>query len=153
MNGPKPGRDGAAGRPFFGVLPSLQHETSDFPRDVLTRSRERLVLAEFWAPWCEPCARLRQALERVAARQPGRFDRVSVNIEMQPAVASAQGVEGLPLVKAYHRGRAIGEIKGVLPAPAVEQWLDSLIMTPSVGGKPAVAVSDAAGPPGKARDR
>lgn len=123
-----PPTDCAAGPPFFGRLRSLRREVGDFRREVLQRSYYRLVLAEFWAPWCGACAHLRTALEGVRARDPGRFRLASVNIEMQPALVGAQRVHGLPLVKAYWRGRAVGEIAGVLPPPQIEKWLDSLVL-------------------------
>src|SRR5688572_19055440 len=86
----------AAGMPHFDV-------------DVLRRSQHRLVLAEFWAPWCTAGQRLHPALERVAARHYGRVSLVSINIEMHAQVLGPQHVHGLPMVKAYFKGIAIGE--------------------------------------------
>ena len=119
--------DGQAGRPHFGPMPSLEREIADFDSDVLQRSQQRFVLAEFWAPWCTAGTRLHPALEHVAARLAGRLELVSVNIEMHAQFVEAQGVHGLPMVKAYFKGRAIGELTGVLPEPAIERWVDSLL--------------------------
>ena len=118
--------DGGAGRPYFGPMPSLEREIGDFDADVLRRSHERLMLVEFWAPWCVACRRLHPALEHVAARFIGRAELVSVNIEMHAQVLQAQGVHGLPLIKGYYKGRALGELTGVVPERALQQWVDSL---------------------------
>ena len=128
MTASRPRPDGAAGRPFFGSLRTLQREVDDFEREVLLRSHRRPVLVEFWAPWCDACDRLRLALEGVRARQPARFDLVSLNIEMQPDVASRESVHGLPMVKAYWQSQAVGEITGVLRESQIEDWLDSLVL-------------------------
>jgi len=122
-------RDGQAGRPHFGPMPTLEREIRDFDRDVIARSRERLVLAEFWAPWCSACRRLHPALENVTARQAGRAELVSINIEMHPQVA-AHAVRGLPTVRAYGGGRALGELNGVVPEAEIEHWVASLLSQP-----------------------
>lgn len=126
--------NGQAGRPHFGPMPSLEREIADFDSDVLQHSQQRFVLAEFWAPWCTACTRLHPALERVAARLGGRLELVSVNIEMHAQILEAQGVHGLPMVKAYFRGQTIGELTGVLPDPAIERWVDSLFEAARRGG-------------------
>lgn len=129
-----PRLDGHAGRPHFGPMPSLEREIGDFATDVLERSHGRLVLAEFWAPWCRACTRLHPALEHIAAALHGRLELVSINIEMHPEVLDAQRVRGLPLVKAYLGGIAIGELTGVLPEPAMRDWVDSLFDAAREGG-------------------
>lgn len=128
MTATRPRPDGAAGRPFFGSLRTLQREAADFEHEVLLRSHRRPVLVEFWAPWCDACDRLRLALEGVRARRSARFDLVSLNIEMQPDVASREAVRGLPMVKAYWQSQAVGEITGVPREPQIEDWLDSLVL-------------------------
>lgn len=129
-----PRLDGHAGRPHFGTMPSLEREITDFDTDVLRRSRECLVIAEFWAPWCAACRRLHPALEHIAARLTGRMELVSVNIEMHAQVLAAQRVHGLPLLKGYYKGVALGELTGVLPEAAIRRWIDSLFDAARQGG-------------------
>lgn len=131
---PLPRHDGHVGRPHFGSMPSLEREIADFDNDVLQRSRERLVIAEFWAPWCLACRQLHPALERIAARLTRRVELVSVNIEMHAQVLAAQRVHGLPLVKGYYQGVALGELTGVVPEAAIRRWIDSLFDAARQGG-------------------
>lgn len=141
--------DGGAGRPFFGPMPSLEREISDFDTDVLQRSHERLVLVEFWAPWCTVCRRLHPALENVAAALTGRAELVSVNIEMHAQVLEPQGVLGLPLIKGYYKGLALGELTGVVPEAALRHWVDSLFDAARESGlmRPPPAPAGARRPP------
>jgi len=141
--------NGAAGRPHFGPMPSLEREIADFDADVLGRSQRRLVLAEFWAPWCAACRRLHPALENIAARRHGRLELVSVNIEMHAELREVQAVHGLPLVKGYCQGLAIGELTGVLPEPEIEEWVDSLFAAAREAGllPPRAAAPSAAPKP------
>lgn len=135
--------DGGAGRPFFGPMPSLEREIGDFDADVLLRSQQKLVLVEFWAPWCTVCRRLHPALENVAAGLTGRAELVSVNIEMHAEILEAQGVHGLPLVKGYFKGRALGELTGVVSEAALRHWADSLFDAAREGGLLAPAPTSA----------
>jgi len=129
-------RNGAAGRPHFGPMPSLEREIADFDADVLRRSQTRLVLAEYWAPWCAAGRRLHPALEHVAARFHGRVELVSVNIEMHAQLREVQQVHGLPLVKAYYRGLALGELGGVVPERDIVAWVDGLFEAAREAGLP-----------------
>jgi thioredoxin-like negative regulator of GroEL len=121
-------------RPHFGPMPSLEREITDFDADVMQRSHQRLVLAAFWAPWCTTCTLLHPALDHIAAARGTSLALVSINIEMHPELLAREGVAGLPLVKAYCKGVAIGELKGVLPEPALERWVDSLFDAALEGG-------------------
>jgi putative thioredoxin len=121
-----PRHDGQAGLPFFGRMPSLEREIADFEHDVLDRSRQEPVLAEFWAPWAGPCTTARQRLEELVRKVPG-VAHVSVNVEMHPEVITDHGVHGLPMVKLYSGGQALGEVAGVLPVGQLRNWLDGLL--------------------------
>lgn len=132
-------RNGAAGRPHFGPMPSLEREIHDFDADVLRRSQQRLVLAEYWAPWCTAGRRLHPALERVAARYHGRVELVSVNIEMHAQLREIQQIHGLPLVKGYYSGLALGELGGVVPERDIAAWVESLFAAAREAGLPPPA--------------
>ena len=126
--------DAAVGRPYFGVMRPLDREIMEFERDVLMRSWQRMVLAEFWAPWCPTCTVLRVRLERLAAAHPERFTLASVNVEMHGELLEDHGIEGIPTVKVYVQGRGIGELTGVVSQRRLEGWLDGLLASASKAG-------------------
>jgi putative thioredoxin len=133
---PKPGADRVAGRPYFGGVP-MKHEIGDFARDVVARSQEHPVLVEFWAPWHEPSRRLGRLLPSFCAGYSPRLDYARVNVEMHPEVVDELKVNGVPTVRLFSRGRAVGEFTGVLPESVITEWLDDSLAGKIVAAAPA----------------
>ena len=40
-----------------------------FVSDVIEKSKEKIMVVDFWAPWCGPCKQLTPTLENVVNRK------------------------------------------------------------------------------------
>ncbi len=72
-----------------------------------------VVLADFWAPWCNPCKMLGTILEQVAKDAPESAVIVKVNVDENQELAAKLGVSTLPTLILYRDGAVVKEMIGV----------------------------------------
>jgi putative thioredoxin len=98
-----------------------------FQADVLERSLEIPVVVDLWATWCGPCKQLSPVLERLAAAGNGAWVLAKVDVDANPRIAQAFGVQSIPMVVAVVGGQPVDAFNGALPEPQVRQWIAALL--------------------------
>ena len=98
-----------------------------FQAEVLERSLEVPVVVDLWAEWCGPCKQLSPVLERLAEAGCGTWILAKVDVDANPRIAQAFGVQSIPMVIAVVGGQPLQLFTGALPEPQVRQTIDAMI--------------------------
>ena len=115
--GPKCGKCGAkifAGHPVELTDSSFMKHVgrSDIP-----------VVVDFWAPWCGPCKMMAPSFEEAAAVLEPRVRLAKLNTENEQAIAARFGIQSIPTLALFRRGREIARQPGAMGAGDIVRWV------------------------------
>lgn len=94
---------------------------------LVDESFQRIVLADFWADWCEPCKSLMPVLEKLANEYAGRFLLAKINADEHQMIASQLGVRSLPTVLVFKEGQPVDGFAGLQPESAIREMLNKYL--------------------------
>lgn len=123
-----PGTDNSDAGSAAGAVPAVFDVTeASFEADVLVRSTQVLVLVDLWATWCEPCKQLSPTLEALAEGADGAWVLAKVDIDENPRIAQAFGVQSVPTVIAIADGQPVAAFQGVQSAGQINGWVEEIL--------------------------
>jgi thioredoxin 2 len=92
-------------------------DASSFDRLML--NDERLIIADFWAPWCVPCRSMAPSFEEAARAFPLKAQFIKINTEEQQHLGGRFGIRSIPTVIAFRNNRIVDQFSGALPTPQI----------------------------------
>lgn len=140
---------GAAGGqdPNAVAVPSLIFDVDEASFNGVVAISDRVpVVIDLWAEWCEPCKQLSPILERVIASYGGRLVLAKVDVDANPRLQQAFGVQSIPSVVALVKGQPVPLFQSALPEPQVTAYFDELLKLAGENGVTGHAVADGAEP-------
>jgi len=96
------------------------------------RAKDKVVLVDFYADWCNPCKMLSPILEELTKDDSvqsgsGRsLDLVTVDSDVQVQLAMKYKIRSLPTVIAFRDGEPVSQFMGALPEHRVRHFLMSV---------------------------
>ncbi len=99
----------------------LSVDTASFDRLIL--NDERLIIADFWAPWCGPCKSMAPSFEEAARSFPLKAQFIKINTEEVQQLGSRFGIRSIPTVIAFKNNRIVDQFSGALPASQIIAWV------------------------------
>ena len=83
----------------------------------------KLLLVDYWAPWCGYCRRIGPAYDKIAEQYGEEIHVVKVNIDEEPALAERERIEVIPTLVLYRAGQALGSIVAPGSKAAIEEFI------------------------------
>jgi putative thioredoxin len=87
---------------------------SDFENRVINESDNKLIIVDFWAPWCGPCKQLTPIMEKVAKENNSNFNLVKINIDDNQQLAAQLRIQSIPAVYAFKNKKVVNAFQGVI---------------------------------------
>ena len=115
----------AGDAPAAGGAFTVDVTEQTFQAEVIDRSMQVPVVVDLWATWCEPCKQLSPVLERLAEAAGGAWVLAKVDIDANPRIRQAFGVQSVPTVVAVVAGQPVDGFSGALPEPDVRKWISA----------------------------
>ena len=101
-------------------------ELSDGDFDTTVIKATVPVLVDFRSPTCGPCRTLVPILEELAKENEGDATIAKVNTAQYPALVSQFGIDTLPTLLFFYRGKVVERMVGVQSKHKLQSALDEI---------------------------
>ena len=100
---------------------------SDFNEKIIEASEKKLVIVDFWAPWCGPCKQLTPILEKVVSNSSDKVILTKVNIDENQQIAAQLRIQSIPTVFAFKNKQIVNAFQGVLSEADIIKFLEKAL--------------------------
>ncbi len=90
----------------------IEHLTA---QNFAHKTKNGIVLVDFWADWCMPCKMMAPVLNDVAQATDGTASIYKLNVDEQQQVAARYGIRNIPTMILFKDGKEVERIIGVKP--------------------------------------
>ena len=100
---------------------------ADFESKVIEDSTKKLIVVDFWAPWCGPCKQLTPILVKTISTSPDKIILAKINIDENQQIASQLRIQSIPAVFAFKDKQVVDAFQGVISESEVYKFLEKCL--------------------------
>ena len=102
-------------------------ELSDGNFEAEVLQSDRLVLVDFWAPWCGPCRMVGPLVKELAAENTDSLKVGKINIDHSPNTAANYGISSIPTLMIFKDGEVVERFVGVQPKDRLQEAIEQAV--------------------------
>lgn len=106
------------------------HELNQHSFDTYFESA-KILLIDFWAPWCEPCKDFDRVFSSVAAKYPN-LAFCKINVDQEVELAKDFQIRSVPTLVIAHKQIVIFHQAGLLPENAMVDLIEQAVSLNSI---------------------
>ncbi len=100
---------------------------ADFNDQVIEASERKLIVVDFWAPWCGPCKQLTPILEKIISKSGDKITLVKINIDENQQIAAQLRIQSIPTVYAFKDKQIVNAFQGVIPEGQIIEFIEKCL--------------------------
>ena len=100
---------------------------TDFNDQVIEASESKLIIVDFWAPWCGPCKQLTPILEKIISKSVDKITLVKINIDENQQIAAQLRIQSIPTVYAFKNKQIVNAFQGVIPEGQIIEFIEKCL--------------------------
>jgi len=100
-------------------------DDSRFEAEVL--QSDKLVLVDFWAPWCGPCRAIAPILEELAGSFEDKIKIMKCNVDENPATPGQYEIRSIPTLLFFKDGKVVEQIIGITAKSNLEDAINKIL--------------------------
>lgn len=98
---------------------------NNFKEEVI--NSHKLVVVDFWAPWCGPCKMLAPIMEEVEKELGDKVNFVKLNVDENPVNSLNYRVSSIPTVLVFKGGNVANKFVGFKPKQEIIALINNCI--------------------------
>ena len=100
---------------------------TEFNEQVIEASENKLIVVDFWAPWCGPCKQLTPILEKIISKSGDKITLVKINIDENQQIAAQLRIQSIPTVYAFKDKQIVNAFQGVIPEGQIIEFIEKCL--------------------------